>query len=139
MARHRHHHRRHDRDVVRSARMMLVGIFVLLRIPDAFLYYYSIHAPYPVPAVRGHAIINVLWTTIFMVAFWTRRIWARYLLIVYMGYVALISCLVVSMGFLVDEIQMAPAISIVGEFVADFAGTMILIFSRDLDRLGNRT
>lgn len=118
---------------------MLVGIFIMLRIPDAFLYYYSVNAPHPVPQVRGHAIINVLWTTIFMIAFGMRRTWARYLLIIYMGYVALITCFVVSMGLLVEDIQMAPTISIAGEFVAYFSATMILIFSRDMDRLGNRT
>lgn len=117
---------------------MLVGIFVMLRIPDIAIYYYSVNAPHPVPQVRGHAVINVLWTTIFLIALWMRRIWGRYLLIVYMGYVAFATCLVTSMGFFIEDIQWGPAISIVGMFVAYFSGTMILIFSRDIGRLANR-
>jgi hypothetical protein len=132
------HRRRHEYEVVRSARLLLIGIFVMLRIADIAMYYYSIHAPHPVPAVRGHAIINIMWTTVFLIALWMRRTWARYVLIVYMGYVAFVTCAVVSIGFLVEEIQMGPAIAIAAEFVAYFSGTMILIFSRDIGRLTKR-
>lgn len=132
------HRRRHEYEVVRSARLLLVGIFAMLRTADIAIYYTSIHAAHQVPAIRGHAIINIMWTTVFLIALWMRRTWARYLLIVYMGYVGFIACTVVSMGFLLEEIQMGPAIAIAAEFVAYFSGTMILIFSHDIGRLTKR-
>ena len=117
---------------------MLVGIFVMLRIPDAVLFYYSFDPTYPVPAIRGHVMVSVIWTLVFMTALWIRRIWARYLLVLFLGYMAFAFSIAVSMIILAEQVRMGPAITVAGAFVAYFSATMILIFSRDIGRLANR-
>jgi len=134
-----HHHRRHEPEIVRTARWILAGIFLLLCAADAVCYYYSSNPLVSDPVIRGHVIVSLLWTTVFLILLWMRRVWARYVLIVFLGYIALITCLVVSMMIFSPDILVRPLMAIGGCFTAYFSGVMILIFSRDIGRLANRT
>src|SRR5258708_29321117 len=111
-----HHHRRHEREVVKSARWMLLGIFLMLRIPDVACYYYSFNPIHPNPVIRGHIIVSVLWTGTFLSLLCMRRIWARYVMIIFLGYVAFISGIVVSMLILLPDILLGPSIALTGGF-----------------------
>jgi len=114
-------------------------MFLMLRIPDAACYYYSFDPSHPNPVIRGHIIVSVLWTGTFLTLLGMRRIWARYVLIVFLAYVSFISGIVVSMLILLPDILLGPSIALTGGFVAYFSAMLILIFSRDIDRLANRT
>ena len=133
------HHRRHEPEVVRTARWILAGIFLLLCVADAVCYNYSSNPLVSDPVVRGHVIVSLLWTTVFLIPLWMRRVWARYVLILFLGYIALSTCVLASMMIFSPDILVRPLMAIAGCFTAYFSGVMILIFSRDIGRLANRT
>src|SRR4051812_2398514 len=79
------------RSRTKSAKVMLVAIFVLLRLSDAFCFQAAYSALHPSPAMRGLTMIAGVWTTIFLVAVWMQKRWARYFLVISLGAVALVA------------------------------------------------
>jgi hypothetical protein len=84
----------------RSARALLVVIFFLLRIPDAFVYYVSVYyGSTPNPKMQIVILITALWTTIFLIAMWIHKRWARYLLILFVVGMAVVDGTVLGLAF----------------------------------------
>ena len=117
--------------------MLLVVIFFMLRVPDAFCLYYSFDPVHPMPALRGSVLIGVLWSTVFLVAIWMGKRWARYLLILFTGYISLICMLVFGSALLEHgRVVPGPAIAITALYLG---ATVIVIRSKSLRRLAQRS
>lgn len=78
----------------------LLGIFLLLRISDALVFYYSYIPVHPVPGFRIIVAASLVWTTPFLVEIWRRQNWARYMAIIPISLVALVYTLYISMALL---------------------------------------
>ena len=120
----------------KSAKVLLVVIFFMLRVPDAFYLYFSFDPVHPVPALRGSILIGILWTTVFLVAIWMRKRWARYLLILFTGYVSLIFMLVFGSVLLEGGVVPGPAIATTALYLG---ATVIVIRSKSLRRLAQQS
>ena len=124
----------------KTARAFLVAIFFLLRIPDAFLFVQTYNPVNPSPGFRGNLIIIAIWTTLFLGAVWFRQRWARYLLIAFVGYVAVLDGVMLC-SVLLDQqgFQIGPMIGFAVQFVCYIAALAILIRSSSIRRLADRS
>jgi hypothetical protein len=119
---------------------MLVAIFVLLRISDAFCFQAAYSALHPSPAMRGLTMIAGVWTTIFLVAVWMQKRWARYFLVISLGAVALVgSTIIFAMSFDLREALAWPGLAYVAQGAVYLAAASVLIRSEDIRRLVERS
>jgi hypothetical protein len=126
-------YRRRHSGSTKSARLLLVIIFFMLRIPDALCFYVTLNPSHPAPAVRANIVITALWTTAFLIAMWFRRRWARYPLIAFAAYVVFVIGLVIYSVLLAGiafrhDVLIAFAI----QLVFYLAAVTILVRSRDI-------
>ena len=121
------------------ARLLLVVVFIMLRIPDMLMYYLTYDPVLPMPGMRPDIIGIVLWTTVILGAMWMRKRWARYALLVCVGYVVLIDGLVIAAVFPSDvPIRPFPAMAIASRFLLYIGAAAIVIKSKSIRSLCDR-
>jgi hypothetical protein len=124
----------------RTAKRLLVLIFVMLRSSDAITFYFTYRTPHPVPAMRGNIIIIALWTTVFLGAVWLRKRWARYALLVSVCYLVFSYGLVFSVVLPMDWFVVpGPAVAMATQFVVYLGAALILARSRSIKNLCDRS
>ena len=119
----------------KTARRLLLLIFVMMRGADALSFCFPHNTNHPVPAVVGNILIVAIWTTFFWGALWMRQRWARYALMVSVCYVVFTSCLFFTLMiplWLTERLPLLPwpAVAASLRFAAYLASAVILIRSR---------
>ncbi len=64
----------------RHARRYLILVFLLQRIGDAAMIWYTFQPENPFMALRGTAVGSLVWTAVLAIGVWRRHRWARYVL-----------------------------------------------------------
>jgi hypothetical protein len=128
--------RDHHRQRRRSARLMLVLLFVTFSVAEALLWYFTNHRLNPWPFLRGHVVGGALITTVLLVGVWRRNLWARYVLIMFLWYLIAvfgIVAIVITNG--ADPIERRPAGAAITGTMLYLCGNVLLIRSRRLQHL----
>ncbi len=133
---HKHRGRSRRRGSVYRARLWLVGIFLLLRAYDVFVF---VSVPLPGSSILFGSIINkFILTTVLLTAIWFRKGWARYALIFLLA-IGVLAALIVLPEFWVKlEDSSRLTVFTVTAIILHAAIAFRLMFSRDLDRLTSR-
>jgi peptidoglycan/LPS O-acetylase OafA/YrhL len=127
---HRHSHRR------RTARLFLVAVFVALTVAEIMLWHFTNQRTNPWPFLRGHVIGSALATTALLVGIWRRRLWARYVLIVFLWYLIGIFGIVVTVITSGEQkMDRTSVIAAVIGVVLYLACNILLIRSRRIQHL----
>jgi hypothetical protein len=122
------------------ARALLVAIFFMLRVPDVLVFRQTYNPVFPSPALRGNLLVIGIWTTLFLAAVWFRHRWARYLLIAFAGYIAMIDGVVlVSAAMEQQGFLPASAVAITLQFISYAAAVTILVRSSAIRRLVDKS
>ena len=129
--RHQHHHHR-----LRTARLLLLSVFVAVTVAEVLLWYFTNHRLNPWPFLRGHAIGSALVTTALLVGIWRRILWARYVLIVFLWYLIGVFGIVVTVITSGEQFtDRTPVIAAVAAVVLYLISNIMLIRSRRIQHL----
>ena len=120
------------------AKALLVLVFFMLRIPDAWCYRFAIQPGQP-PLLRPFFFAVAGWTTLLLIAVWFRKRWARYLLSAFLVGVALFDLIKVSAVLARhEEFFQAPVIATTTRIVMYCLAVVILLQVRCVRKLADR-
>ena len=127
------HHHRHR---LRTARLLLVAVFLAFTIAEILLWYFTNHRSNPWPFLRGHVIGSALATTALLIGIWRRTLWARYVLIVFLWYLIAVFGIVVTVITSGEPfVDRRPVLAAVISVVLYLASNILLIRSRRIQHL----
>ena len=122
----------------KRARIWLVVIFIALRFSDALCYFVLLRGQEVDSSGLISLVATVLWTSVFFIALWFRKPWARYLLITIMVLYASLPGMTLYMVLLEHgSVLPFPLAIVFAQFAAYAGGATILIRSADIRRFAS--
>jgi hypothetical protein len=123
---------------VRTARVLVVVVFFILRAGDACFWLFSLDRANPWPAMMGVIVGSLLATTALLVALWRRSTWSRIVLI---GLLWMLIAVFSFPGLLLTGESASGSrralIPLVAGVLAYVTANVVLISSHRLHRLGS--